>query len=233
MLSIIIPALNEERYIPFLLEGIRKQTFKDYEIIVADADSKDRTKEIAINSGCKVVRGGLPAKGRNEGAKVADGDLFLFIDADSIIQSERFLENLLMAFEKDSLGVASFPIYPDGNGLDRLLYWFYNLWVKLSQSFLSHATSAVLVKREVHDKIKGFDEEIRLAEDHDYARRAGKEEKFGFIEVKPIITSCRRLEREGRVKTYFKYVLAGIYTLLFGPVRSDIFNYRFDKSLKN
>jgi len=47
MLSIIIPALNEENYLPRLLDCFKKQNFKDYEIIVADADSKDKTREVA------------------------------------------------------------------------------------------------------------------------------------------------------------------------------------------
>jgi len=75
MLSIIIPTLNEENYLPFLLESIKNQDFKDYEIIVADAGSHDKTREIAKNFGCKVVSGGLPAKGRNEGTKFSRGNL--------------------------------------------------------------------------------------------------------------------------------------------------------------
>lgn len=85
MLSIIIPALNEEKFIPLLLESIKKQDFQDYEIIVADAGSKDKTVEISKNYNAAIVMGGLPAKGRNEGAKIARGDLFLFLDADVIL----------------------------------------------------------------------------------------------------------------------------------------------------
>ena len=80
MLSIIIPTLNEEKYLPVLLESIKKQKFEgDYELIVADAGSQDKTVEIARNFGGKIVPGGLPAKGRNQGAAEARGDLFLFL----------------------------------------------------------------------------------------------------------------------------------------------------------
>ena len=72
MLSIIIPALNEEKYLPLLLGEIKKQNFADdLEIIVADAGSVDKTIEIARSFGCEITKGGLPAKGRNEGGKVA------------------------------------------------------------------------------------------------------------------------------------------------------------------
>ena len=233
MLSIIIPALNEEKYLSLLLEKIKEQNFKDYEVIVADADSLDKTAKIAEDFRCKIVKGGLPSKGRNEGAEIARGDLFLFIDADSKILSDNFLEELIKEFKKRNLDVASFPIYPNGTKFDKFIYRFYNLWVKLVQAFLPYATSAILVKREIHQKIGGFDEEIKLAEDHEYVKRAGKHGKFGFIEIEPILTSSRRLEREGRMKTYLKYVLAGIYMLFFGPIKSDIFKYRFYNSLKN
>ncbi len=92
MLSIIIPTFNEEECLPLLLKQIKKQSFKDFEIIVADAYSKDRTVEIAKSFGCKTVKGGLPAKGRNQGAKAAQGDIFLFMDADNIFLPQDFLE---------------------------------------------------------------------------------------------------------------------------------------------
>jgi len=233
MLTIIIPTLNEENYLPLLLKCIKRQSFKDYEIIIADAHSTDKTVEVAHEIGCQVVNGGLPPKGRNEGAGAAKGEMLLFIDADSRILSDDFLEKILQEFKKRNLDIASFPIYPDENKLDKLIYTFYNLWAKLNQSFLPHATNVILVKKEIHQKINGFDEEIKLAEDHEYARRAGKLGKFGFINIEPIFTSSRRFEKEGRIKTYFKYGLAGVYILFFGPVKSDIFKYRFGNYLKN
>lgn len=228
MLSIIIPTKNEEKYLPILLSQIKKQDFKDYEIIVADAGSEDKTVEIAKSFGCIIVKGGLPAKGRNEGAKVAKGEIFLFMDADNIFLPNSFLKDLLAEFEKRNLDVASFPIYPAGNLFDKIAYGIYNFWTWLSQSFLPHATNSVLVKREIFEKVGGFDEEIKIAEDHDFARRAGKVGKFGFIKTKPVLTSPRRFEKEGRIRTYFKYILAGVYMILFGPIKKDIFKYRFE-----
>ncbi len=77
MISIIIPTLNEEKYLPKLLRSIKEQDFKEeLEIIVADANSEDKTREIAKKFSCKIVEGGLPAKARNEGAKIAKGRFF-------------------------------------------------------------------------------------------------------------------------------------------------------------
>jgi glycosyltransferase involved in cell wall biosynthesis len=248
MLSIIIPTLNEEKCLPLLLEGIKRQNFDEseegkpsssaslssgessaYEIIVADAGSTDKTVEIAKSFGCKVVKGGLPAKGRNEGAKIARGDILLFTDADNIYLPEDFLKNLLEEFEKRKLDVASFPICPKGNFFDKLAYGIYNYWVQLVQRFSAYATNSVLIRRNIHQRVGGFDEEIKIAEDHFYAKTAKKFGKFGFIRTKMVLTSTRRFEKDGRLKTNLKYLIAGIYMFFFGPIKKNIFQYRFDE----
>lgn len=232
-LSIIIPTLNEQEYLPLLLKEIKKQDFKDLEVIVADAGSEDKTIEIAQGFGCNIVRGGLPGKGRNQGARIAKGDLLLFMDADNIFLPPGFLHKLVSDFEKRELDVASFPIYTDSNSfLDKLIYYFYNKWADLAQSFLAYAYNSALIKKELHEKINGFDESIRLAEDQEYVRRAKQHGKFGFINTEPVLTSARRLEKEGRIRAYTKYLLAGIWMFFFGPVRTDVFKYKFYNSLR-
>lgn len=227
MLSIIIPTFNEEKYLPILLREIKKQDFNDYEIIVADAGSTDKTVEIAESFGCKMAKGGLPAEGRNSGANIALGDIFLFLDADNIFLPPNFLTKLLNNFKQRNLGVASFPLYPKGNWFDKFAYGLYNWWTKITQNLIAHATNSVLVKKEIFEKINGFDKTIKIGEDHDFARRASKIGKFGFINTEPVLTSTRRFEKDGRFKTYSKYFLAGIHMLFFGPVKSDIFSYRY------
>lgn len=104
-LTIIIPAKNEEKTLPYLIDSIKKQTLKNVDIIVADANSKDKTKEIAINHGCKVVRGGPTDEGKNNGANEAiknNADILVFIDADVILPSKCFLENALKEFNASS-----------------------------------------------------------------------------------------------------------------------------------
>ena len=229
MLSIIIPALNEEKYLPLLLKSIKEQNFsQNYELIVADAGSKDRTIEIAKFFGCKVVKGGLPAFGRNAGARVVKGDLFLFLDAD-IILSENFLENSLSEFEKRELGVASYCVIPRKKNFIFKIGFniFYNKPIVLVQRFLSHGAMGILVKKEIFKKVDGFDENIKLAEDQYFTRKASKFGKFGIIKSAKIFITLRRFERDGYVKTILKYIFCGFYLLLGRAVRSDILNYRF------
>lgn len=233
MLSIIIPTLNEEDYLPLLLNSIKAQDFKDYEIIVADAGSEDRTREIAKEYGCKIIQGGLPSVGRNQGAKIAEGNLFLFIDADSKF-SPYFLSQLVQEFKKRKLDIAAFPVYPQGNIIDKTCYGIYNFWARLTQKFLHHTTQTVLAKRKIHEMIGGFDEKVTIGEDFIYGRAGAKIGKFGFLEnLPPVLTSARRFESEGRIRIYLKYLLCGIYMAFFGRVKSDIFHYRFPYYPKN
>lgn len=234
MLSIIIPTLNEEKYLPLLLEQIKKQNFSDLEIIVADAGSKDRTREIAKSFGCKIVEGGLPAKGRNQGAEVVQGDLILFLDAD-VILPENSLDSFIKEFQERNLDVAGFCLQPIGdNKFLRFLYQvFYNWPILILEKVLPHAAGAILIKKELHKKIGGFDEEIKLAEDMVYVRKAAQFGKFGLLKSGKIFYSQRRLEREGFMKTYLKYILAELHLVFLGPIKSDIFRYKFDHFKNN
>lgn len=228
MLSIIIPTLNEEKYLLLSLESIKKQSFRDYEIIVADAGSKDRTIEIAKKYNCRIVPGGRPAKGRNEGAKAAKGDLLLFLDADLFLP-EKFLERALNEFKKRNLDIASFRLLPaEKNKIATFcFFFFYNLPVILLEKILPHAAMGILIKKELFDKINGFDEDIALAEDHYLSRKAKKIGKFGIIRDAKIFVSIRRFEKDGWFKTYLKYFLCELHMLFLGPVKSDIFKYKF------
>lgn len=225
MLSIIIPTLNEEKYLPLVLEQIKKQDFSDYEVIIADAGSTDGTLKIVKEYGHRKVKGGTVARGRNQGARAARGELLLFIDADNIYLPDDFLGQLVFQFNEKKCDIATFPLYIDGNRMDKLAFEVYNWWVKKIQRFKAYATNSMIVKKSVFDRIGGFDEAITLAEDHDFARRAAKIGRFRYIELDPILVSARRMEKEGRIRIYSKYILAAIYMEAFGPIKKDIFRY--------
>lgn len=229
MLSIIIPTLNEEKNLPRLLRIIEKQFKNNYEIIVADANSVDRTIEIAKNHNCRVVPGGLPAKGRNEGAKFSRGDLLFFLDADVII-SENFFEKSLEEFYERKIDIASFCVLPnsDNKFLPVLFNVFYNGPILFLENILPHAATGILIKKDLFFKLNGFDESITLAEDHDLSRRAGKIAKCGILRSNKIFISLRRFEKDGWVKTGIKYILCELHMIFKGPVRTDIFNYNYD-----
>jgi glycosyltransferase involved in cell wall biosynthesis len=228
MLSIIIPTLNEEKYLPLLLASIAEQTYRDFEVIVADAGSRDNTAGIAQASGCKVVKGGMPGVGRNNGARVANGDWLLFLDAD-VILPPAFLQAVMENISRRRLDVATCAPKPlSGRKTDRVLHSMINFYFKATQAFWPHAPGfCIFAKKPIHDAINGFDERIQFAEDQDYVLRASKIARFRYIKKVRIPVSVRRLEKDGRFVTSLKYLIAEIHLIFVGPIRSDIFKYKF------
>lgn len=212
MVSIIIPTLNEEKYLPRLLECLSNQTFKDFEVIVADANSKDRTKEIALNYGAKVVEGGIQAIGRNNGAKKALGDIFIFIDSD-VTFSSNFLYNLIKEFKLKDLDFA-IPKFNTEHDLFRFrifLKWS-NLYKDIMKStrYPDGTGQLVIVKKDSFFSIGGFPN-FRVAEDTVLFWKAAKGRAFkvGLISEK-FTSSTRRLEKNGLLWTMFVWGLIGI-----------------------
>lgn len=233
-LSIIIPTKNEEKFLPGLLESIKKQTFTDYEIIVSDNGSKDRTKEIAKSFGCKVVKGGLPGAARNKGAKVATGTVLLFLDSDTELDANDFLEKALAEFEKRKLDIGVPLMRLKGSELDKLYFDFWNKLTNLFQFSLTPFGGGwcIFIKKELHKKIKGFDEKITLGEDSDYVQRAVQHKlfkvKFRVIKSVKIDVSTRRLEKEGHLKVAIQGLGTGLHWVLLGKDRKNKFKYEFD-----
>lgn len=229
MLSIVVPTLNEEKFLPCLLNSVRKQTRVKYEIIIADNDSSDNTRKIASSFGAKIIDGGLPAKARNNGAAAAAGDIILFLDADVVLPAPDFLEKTLSEFNEKKLGAAACSAYPISEKIiDKIFHQAANLYIKKITPIMPHAGGfCIFARKNVHEKINGFDETLKLAEDHDYSSRAAKISKFGILESYPVAISVRRFERDGHFNVATKYALCEAHIMLKGPIRSDIFKYRF------
>lgn len=227
--SIVIPALNEEHHLPKLLQSIKTQTFRDFEIIVADARSTDRTRQVATDAGGRVVDGGMPGVGRNAGARVADGEILLFLDADVVLPTAAFLGNIVREFEHRKLDIATVMLQPiTDKPVDKLFYFFYNLYTVGMKRWVQHAPGFfTFVRRSLHEKIGGFDEELDFAEDHEYTLRAAKVGRFGFLKSDRILVSVRRLRSDGRLKVAGQYILGELLLLTKGKVPPGKMDYQF------
>ncbi len=231
--SVIIPTFNEARFLPKLLNSLNKQTMQPKEIIVSDAYSIDDTREIAQGYGCKVINGGLPAKARNNGARVATQPILLFLDAD-VVLPPKFIEETLSEFTEKTLDIASCFVKPMSRlKIDKFLHEFVNYYMKFTKKFHPHIPGAcIFVKKSIHQKIHGFDESIRLAEDHDYVNRAKKVGKFSYLTSYKIPISVRRLSEEGRLKISLKYIAIELHLLFLGQIKKKVFDYKFGDYLR-
>jgi glycosyltransferase involved in cell wall biosynthesis len=229
--SIIIPTKNEEEHLPLLLESIKKQTFKDLEVIVADAKSTDKTREVAMNLGARVVEGGMPGPGRNRGAEAAKGEMLLFLDADAALPDPDFLKKSLEEMKRKNFCVAA-PFYDfrGANIMDKIVSGLWNAWVSLASHFSPSATgSCIFATKAIHDKIGGFDEKIILGEDTDYVYRASKYCRFGVIRSVRAENSPRRLHQVGYAKVFWQVFAAAFYRYIMRRTdTSNQFDYNFN-----
>lgn len=231
--SIIIPTFNEAKDLPRLLQSIKNQTQPPSEVIVADAFSVDDTCKIAKSFGAEIVTGGLPAKARNAGAKIAASSILLFLDAD-VILPPTFLEQTYQEMQKKALDITSCFITPRSRlRLDKFLHHFANYYMRMTQKFHPHIPGCcIFVKKNLHQAIGGFDESLFMAEDHDYLKRAKKMGRFSYLKLYKIPVSVRRLSAEGRIKIVLKYIAVELHLLFIGKIRKNIFDYKFGDHFK-
>lgn len=214
-ISLIIPAYNEEKYLgECLASAIKNSKGQFTEIIVVDNNSTDRTKEVAESySGVKVIFGaekGL-TKARQYGYLASVGDILAYVDADTRMP-EGWCEQIKEEFNKYSdLALLSGPYFYFDQS--KILAWGVRLYYFLAWPvyFLIGymATGGnFAIKREVLDKMNGFDTTISFhGEDTNLARRA---HQFGRVRFKlgfVMPTSGRRLAGDGLLKTAWVYVL--------------------------
>lgn len=230
-ITIVIPTYNEEKELPFLLESIKKNnTQKDYEIIIADAHSQDNTRKIAKKYDCKIVDGGLPAKGRNQGAQYATGDLIYFIDADSILPQD-YLENTSEEFLSKNLSIAITRMQANSDkNTYKILHNISNILTELISKFKAHGAGCygIITTPSIHHKLEGFNQDLDFGEDTDYIERAAKLGRFGVLKSSKIIVSVRRLEEDGLLTLIKQYGKSTINDIRGKRTKAEDIEYGFN-----
>ena len=225
--SIIIPTYNEETLLPRLLKSLERQTYQDYEVIVADNHSTDDTLKILKQFDVKIVEGAnRPGIARNHGATFASGEYLVFLDADTAVHAD-FLEKLLKQIKLKNFAAASgFFVGDKGNGFDRFTHAFLNNYFWALQKVDPHACGFYFVaKRDIFMKLKGFDPKIVMAEDHELAYRISKVGKFCFLRKPTIKVSVRRISREGRLRTIGNGIYVELYRIFNKRITKKLFDY--------
>jgi len=238
--SVVIPTLNEEKYIADCIYWIKKQSIKPYEIIVVD-DSFDRTKEIAKMLGCKVVHRNQKeidkklntlATARNLGASLAKGDYLLFVDADTHLIDENWIKKALYLINRKGVDavVGYFGCYDCKNVSEKLIifFWFslsFLLYSLFRISFFA-GPSCLFVKKQVFKKVGGYPVYER-AEDAAITQKISRKFKLRLCFHCYSKTSVRRIRKMKYskfllywLKYYVKrFILGKIYVPQYVPVR--------------
>lgn len=195
MISIVIPALNEERALPATLRAIAAQACTPAEIIVVDGGSGDATPTLARNAGAKVINA---ARGRasqmNCGAQRATGEWFLFLHADTLLPAGALaaITALPPAVEAGCFRQA-FDLR--GTLLD-LTSRAHN-W-RCARTRIMYGDQAIFVRRRVFDAVGGFPagalEDVRLSE------RLRKRADPVLLTL-TVVTSARRFREQGVLRS--------------------------------
>ncbi len=232
--TIIIPTLNEERYIHFLLSDIQKQTYRDFEVIIVDGNSQDGTKKISKKYQSSfpltfhLVKKRNVSFQRNTGARLSSGSYLVFLDADTHIK-RTFLHKLHVVIEKQK-GLLFIPeIFPNiRDPQTHILFDAVNAAIRISQVLGKPFSSggSMIVERNFFRLIGMFSEKAFMSEDHQLVQEAYK---YGvharFSPDLKIIFSPRRFKREGKIKVLYKYVVNTIHFLSKGAVDTNIVEY--------
>lgn len=204
-ISFVVPAFNEEKWLPSCLASIGKaaEVFVEggweWEVIVCDNNSSDGTAQVAREAGACVVFEGENqiARARNRGASAAGGDWLVFVDADSLVSRE-LLEDLRQAIGGGQVIGGGCCLACRG-GSNIKMRWMLRIWNRISCFFRWAPGSFLFCRRDVFERLGGFSLRYFAAEDVDLGRRmkreARREGKSVIILAKhPLLTSARKLE---------------------------------------
>ena len=215
--SVVIPTYKEEKFIEKTLRAVAKQTYPNYEIVVVDSNSPDRTRQLAKKYTKKVFnlkQRGI-SKGRNYGARHSDGDIILFLDADTIIEPD-FLMNMTRVFRRENVAGASGYVKTTGKAINRLIFMLCSevAWVFSKIKRPMFYGMCVAVRRDVYNKIGGFNEKLHTAEDIEFTRDMSKYGKCILSRDAIAYTSPRRVTGMGtfnavmfHIKNFVNYSL--------------------------
>ena len=225
MLTIIIPAYNEERFLSKTLLCLNSALSKSkkitkFEIIVVDNASTDNTAKIAKNLGARVIFEPVRqiSKVRNRGAESSKGDYLLFVDADTLACEKIIHQAFDLLSSDDAYGGGALIKFDDHQNkffLGKLIPSFWN-WI--STTFGYAAGGFLYCTRGDFQKVNGFPETMYAGEELGLVRKLKKlnrksPKKFKIITNPPVITSSRKLSWYGN-----RQIILYLLLLFFFPL---------------
>ncbi|MFM7021542.1 MAG: glycosyltransferase [Flavobacteriales bacterium] len=231
MISIVICTLNEEYYLPKLLDSIRIQKDYQYEVVISDTGSEDSTAEVAhryksefgmpINFiACNNLRN--ISLQRNIGANHAIYEHLLFLDADVVLPDENFLKTAMKEVISEGIKVGGCKIYAtESNLYYRFLYWMYsNIYLTTLRWFKPAVHGCCIFStKEIYYKIGGFNNNI-IFEDYRYDEDAAIYYRSKLLKSTFVKTSARRFYK-ATFRSTVELLLAGIYSFFRTGIKGE------------
>ena len=227
-LSVVIPVYREEKILEKHLKKFNDELKKKYnfEIIVSDGGSTDKTIEIAEKFADKVTvhrenRRQTIAEGRNRGADIAEGSVLVFINADTIpADIDKFFKTIISWAESNSYTAMACYVsgFPDEEILkDKIFYTLHNSYVHFLNLLgigMGRGECQVVRKNDFFG-VGGYNDSIVAGEDFDLYRRLTKNGKIKFERDLKVYESPRRFRKYGYLRTIFYWMLNSITVMFF------------------
>jgi glycosyltransferase involved in cell wall biosynthesis len=231
LISVVIPALNEEKYIKSCLLSLKRQSLHNHETIVVDGGSTDRTIEIAKELADKVIIEAVSPVGaaRNLGAENARGDIIAFLDADTIA-SRGWTEAIQRSMSEDNVVGVTGPTFPvGGKDFDRLVYrmstdYLQRFLITLKLPHIPGFNCAY--RKDAFFSVEGFDEHRVTHEDMLLSMDLKEAGKILYNPNMLAFTSLRRIDKYGYDQIIPLYVSNFFLTLLFDKSSENYYPVR-------
>ena len=241
--SIVIPTLNEEKFLPKLLSSLAAQTRKDFEVIVVDGSSKDKTVSLAKKFVGKLpklqviisTKASLPLQ-RNMGAQAASGEWLIFVDADSIL-APYFIQSITRYIHDQKPAFFTTWMRPDSEDpRDANIALLANILLGISLTMHRPLACGPLtaVTRQAFDRAGGYNEAHTYNEDVDFSLRVSKLKVPIRIIPETLYTwSLRRLRHQGTLKVIQQYTVSALPILFFNKPLKKLPGYFMGGHLYN
>lgn len=232
--SVVIPTLNEEKYLPNLLFDLSKQTRRDFEVIIVDGHSKDKTVEKVegfksqirnlkiINSKIRNV-----SHQRNIGVKEASSNWIIFMDADNRLP-DYFIEGVSykIKLKNDPDSFTCFLDVDSNKPEDILIANTLNAGAEIIKLVSKPGAMGAMigVKKLVFQKVGGFNVDLKYAEDWEFVKKVFDNGfSFEIFRDPKYVYSLRRIRRQGKLGSLRNY--ARIYTKRLTGQKIDATDY--------
>jgi len=196
-ISVVIPAYNEENYLPATIASLKKLGRQPNEVIVIDGGSTDKTPQIAKRFGTKVLI--VPHRGigfaRQKGLVAAQGDIVAYTDADTVVPPDWLTKIETTLSQPGVVGVFGTFRVPSG-------WWVYRFWINIIQQAANQvlfwlgipmaAGQNMAFLKKTALAAGGFPTDYKIAEDLEMARRLKTQGKVIFRQDLVVVSSGRR-----------------------------------------
>jgi glycosyltransferase involved in cell wall biosynthesis len=185
-ITIVVPCKNEEQYIHYLLDSLRKQDIGQTRIIIADCSTDNTRKVIESNKGTlnvEVIQGGPVSLAKNRGAKLVTTPYILFIDSDVRFFKDTVIQDAVREMERHDLELIGLNARCyDKNIVAQIGFSIFNVINNVLKYFSPFAVGAfMLTRRDRFEEYGGFPEKFATSEDF-FLSRQYSPKKFRILD---------------------------------------------------